>query len=354
MHSDQPRTGLQSRRALIVDDEPRIAELVHEELSALELTCKVVSSAVEARSSIEACPPDVLVTDICMPEKDGLDLLAHARRFAPHCRVVLITGYSRKQYLARAIQLGAHDYIEKPFRPGQVADAVLRALSSDQGPPLLDRAVEALEDNLRARQAPLGSVAALVLAVEAKDPYTRRHSEQVACYAVHFARLANLPTGDVESIRVASLLHDIGKIGVPDHILTKPGPLTDAEFQLIRRHPNLGSDILSNITAFSAEARLVRHHHERWDGEGYPEGLRGDRTPLGSRIIQLADSIDAMLMERTYKRGYSVENMLDELRRGAGRQFDPDLSRLVADWCMSHREKLFLPGSSLLERAVSA
>ncbi|NQT20039.1 MAG: HD-GYP domain-containing protein, partial [Planctomycetes bacterium] len=163
-------------------------------------------------------------------------------------------------------------------------------------------------------------------AVEAKDPYTRRHSEQVAHYAVNLAGALGLPPSAVESIRVASLLHDLGKIGVPDRILTKPEPLTDEEFEHIRRHPAMGSEILSSITMFGEETQLIRYHHERWDGKGYPNGLTGEESPLASRIMQVADCIDAMLMQRAYKKGYPVEKMIGELIRCAGVQFDPKIA----------------------------
>jgi HD-GYP domain-containing protein (c-di-GMP phosphodiesterase class II) len=152
----------------------------------------------------------------------------------------------------------------------------------------------------------------------------------------------------LESTRVASLLHDIGKIGVPDFVLTKPGPLTDEEFQYIRRHPALGSDILASITLFGSEAAMVRYHHERWDGKGYPDGLTGEESPLISRIIQVADCIDAMLMDRTYKKGYPVEKMLFELTRCAGTQFDPKIAVAAQAWCQSHQETLFLPGKAAM------
>jgi len=225
-----------------------------------------------------------------------------------------------------------------------LTEVVSRAVRrGPDGLALLDRAVDAMQLDLKTRQASLDSVRALVRAVEAKDPYTRRHSEQVTLYAVNFARAMGLAPAVVESIRVASLLHDIGKIGVPDYILTKPGPLTEEEFQRVRRHPVLGSDILATITLFTREARLIRHHHERWDGKGYPDGLVGEQTPLEARIIQIADSIDAMLMERTYKQGYSVEKMLGELLRCSGMQFDPKIASVAFQWCRGNPDKLILP-----------
>ena len=138
----------------------------------------------------------------------------------------------------------------------------------------------------------------------------------------------------------------VGKIGVPDHILTKAGVLTAEEFQTIRLHPALGAEILGTIGLFKAESALVKHHHERWDGQGYPDGLSGVEIPLGARVIAVADCIDAMLMERTYKKSYSVERMLDEITRCAGTQFDSKIAVAARAWCQSHREALFLPGKT--------
>jgi putative nucleotidyltransferase with HDIG domain len=223
------------------------------------------------------------------------------------------------------------------------------------GIPLVDDTPStAAELSPQARQALLDFVRALVRTVEAKDAYTRRHSEQVAHYAVNLARVLVLPETTVESIRVASLLHDIGKIGVPDRVLTKSGRLTDEEFEHIRRHPALGAEILANIPLFRREAQLVRHHHERWDGRGYPDGLAGQESPLASRIIQVADCIDAMLMERTYKKGYPVADMLGELIRCSGTQFDPQVAAAALQWCRSNPDKLILPNGNAVPEAARA
>jgi len=187
------------------------------------------------------------------------------------------------------------------------------------------------------------SAEALVQVVEAKDPYTRRHSEHVAQYAVALARHVRMEHQQVECIHVAALLHDIGKIAVPDFILTKPGSLTEREFDLVRQHPTVGADILENISLLKAEATLIRFHHENWDGTGYPAGLAAEQIPIGSRIINIADSMDAMLMHRAYRRAYPVEKMLQELQRCGGKQFDPDLAQAAVDWCRHNTDKLILP-----------
>ena len=340
---------------LIVDDEPAVGLLIREELSEHGLVCWVAKDATHAKSFIDSQPLDVLIADIQMPWTSGLELLAYVGKQAPRCRVILITGNSKRQHIAQALLLGAYDYLEKPFKAGELVDVVLKAVQGEAGnPALVDRAIAAMQMSSVARQTSLDSVRALVRAVEAKDPYTRRHSEQVAHYAVHFAQRMGMPASSVESIYAAALLHDIGKIGVPDHILSKQGPLTEEEFRSIRRHPDLGADILSSITIFSGEAKWVRHHHETWDGKGYPDGLVKEESPLASRIIQVADSIDAMLMERTYKQGYPVEKMLDELARCAGSQFDPTIAALASQWCRFNPDKVILPGCRCETKALSA
>ncbi|HET6427725.1 MAG TPA: HD-GYP domain-containing protein [Phycisphaerae bacterium] len=187
---------------------------------------------------------------------------------------------------------------------------------------------------------------ALVQAVEAKDPFTRRHSEHVVYYARRLGDYADLPGPLRDTLATAALLHDIGKIAVPDSILTKPGRLTRQEFAFVRLHPDTGADILRNVTLLAEEAEVVRQHHERWDGTGYPRGLRGEMIAPAGRLLHIADSLDAMLMRRTYKDGYSVPRTLRELRLGAGTQFDPELALLAARWCEQNPTLLIRPGQS--------
>ncbi|MCY2932406.1 MAG: response regulator [Planctomycetota bacterium] len=330
-----------------MDDEPAVCALIQDELRREGLHCTVATAPEYAIRLLDGKTFDLVITDICMPRIGGMDILVYARRKSPNCRVVLITGQGTRDLVAQALFLGAFDYLEKPFEAGELLAVVLRALHDEATlPALAGRAAAAMEFQGQAARVSLDSVLALVRAVEAKDANTRRHSEQVAHYATSIARAMGLLTRPIESIRIAALLHDVGKIGIPDHILTKAGPLTVEEFQHIYRHPALGAEILGTIGLFKAESLLVRHHHERWDGGGYPDGLAGEESPLGARIIQVADCIDAMLMERTYKKGYSVEKMLSELARCAGAQFDPKLAAAATAWGQSHPEALFLPGKT--------
>lgn len=176
------------------------------------------------------------------------------------------------------------------------------------------------------------STRALVAAVEAKDPYTRAHSLTVAAYAEAIGKRMQLPSRLIETLRAAALLHDVGKIGVPDAILTKPGPLTEEEFAVIRRHPETALEILGHVSFLTDERPLILHHHERYDGTGYPGGLEGDNIPIGARILAVADALDTMFSPRTYKKPYAVDRVRRELEVGAGHQFDPAVTDATLRW----------------------
>ncbi len=189
------------------------------------------------------------------------------------------------------------------------------------------------------RQTCLETTLALVGAVEAKDPYTRAHSMTVADYAEAIGREMRLNEPMMATLRAGALLHDVGKIGVPDAILTKPSSLTAEEFQIIKKHPQTALDILEHVSFVSEERPLILHHHERHDGLGYPYGLAGDQIPIGARVLAVADAIDAMLSPRSYKNAYPLERVTDELRLGAGKQFDPNVAEVALRWlrCSSTR-----------------
>jgi diguanylate cyclase (GGDEF)-like protein len=193
------------------------------------------------------------------------------------------------------------------------------------------------------KQSYLESTRALVAAVEAKDPYTEKHSLTVSHYAASFARHMGLPAAMIDAIATAGILHDVGKIGIPDSILTKPGRLTDDELALVKRHPVMGIHILEHISFLRAELPIILHHHEWYDGRGYPEGLAGERIPLGARILHLADTLDAMLSVRSYKGSYPLAFAISELRRCSGGQFDPKLAERAIEWIESHPEQIVYP-----------
>ncbi len=176
------------------------------------------------------------------------------------------------------------------------------------------------------------STRALVAAVDARDPYTRAHSLNVAAYAETIARRMRLPVWERASLRRAALLHDVGKIGVPDAILTKPGGLNEAEFAVVKRHPEIAIEILGHLSYLAAQLPLILHHHERYDGRGYPAGLSGERIPLGARIVAVADALDTMFSPRTYKPAYTLDHVRAELIAGSGTQFDPRVVGVTLVW----------------------
>jgi len=190
--------------------------------------------------------------------------------------------------------------------------------------------MERLRQHLRSTY--VESTRALVAAVEAKDPHTRAHSLTVAGYAEGIGKRMQLPARLIETLRVAALLHDVGKIGLPDAILTKPGPLTDAEFDIVKRHPETALEILGHVSFLTDERPLILHHHEHYDGTGYPVGLVGDRIPIGARILATADALDTMFSPRSYKGPYTIDRVRAELTAGAGRQFDPAVADATLRW----------------------
>jgi putative nucleotidyltransferase with HDIG domain len=221
-------------------------------------------------------------------------------------------------------------------------------LRETDGPALDLSGLEAMRDEFQRlqqqlKQSYLDSTRALVAAVEAKDPYTEKHSVTVAHYAMNFARHLGLAAAQVQAIGTAAILHDIGKIGIPDSILTKPGKLEPEEFELVKRHPVLGTQILEHIRFLRSELPFILHHHERWDGRGYPAGLAGEAIPLGARILHIADATDAMLSARSYKPGYDLDRVIGELRRGAGKQFDPALVEAFLQWIESSPDQIVYP-----------
>lgn len=185
------------------------------------------------------------------------------------------------------------------------------------------------------RQTYLETTRALVATVEARDPFTQRHSRTVSLYCEVIGSRLGLSAERLESLRTAALLHDIGKIGIPDVILQKPGPLTDEEFKIVKRHPGIAIEILGHASFLSAELPIILHHHEWYEGSGYPYGLAGLDIPLESRILAVADAVDTMLSPRSYKGPYTRRHVQEELTTGAGSQFDPEVAQVAHEWLSS-------------------
>ena len=328
-------------QVLIVDREVDVCVMVRQALSAGGYPCVATEDPARAAALLEDQPFRVMVADASVVEGDGQSLLEHARRVRPECRPILMTSLAGEEGLTQALAHGAYDLIEKPFELADLVQAVARAASAGSPEQYLSlRAAQAIKAEEQFRQASLAGIRALVRAVEAKDPYTRRHSDHVTHYAVALAETLGASDYEIESLRIAAMLHDIGKIGIPDHVLVREGALDPSDRTLIDQHPVVGAEIISNISLLRKEARLIRHHHENWDGTGYPDGLAGEQIPFYARVLRIADALDAMLMARSYHNAATLEWAMDEMVRCRGKQFAPDLVAPMVSWCLGHRNEV--------------
>jgi putative two-component system response regulator len=345
-----------SPRILIVDDESDITAILSDLLST-QYECSVAGTAEQALVRLQESEFELVISDITMPGMSGLDMIPHVKTIAPDTVVVMISGMQTVESAIGALRLGAFDYLMKPFDLRQVEAVVKRALEHhelivakqryedhleelvEQRTAELDRALDSLEEAYRS------TLKALTAALETRDSETHGHSERVVTYSLRLGREYGLNREEMKSLEFGSLLHDIGKIGVPDLILRKPGKLTDEEWVRMREHPMHGQQILRGIEFLKGPARVVGQHHEKWDGSGYPLGLHGEDIDVCARIFQVADAFDAITSDRVYRKGKSYEAAAAELEEWAGKQFDP---RVVAafhrvpkeDWAELHRRSL--------------
>jgi len=267
--------------------------------------------------SVAEHSPDLVLLDVGLPKLDGYEVTRRLR-LDPRTStlpILLLTGRSGQQDAVAGLDAGADDFVRKPFERGELLARIRSALR-------LRRALVGME-------AAHAVVTALANAVEAKDAMTEHHCQRLAHLATRVSMGAGVSDAEMHAIAYGALLHDVGKIGVPEAILTKPGPLDEDEWVLMRRHPEIGERICAPLAAFAAFGPIIRHHHERWDGLGYPDGLRAEAIPMGARIVGLVDAFDAITHDRTYRTARPVADALGEIVRLAGRQFDPDLAPLL-------------------------
>ena len=299
-------------RVLVVDDEPVIRELIMEILAEAGYD---VLGAETAAAALELLPdPEIslVVSDIVMPGSTGLEFLASARAVRPSLPVVMVTGAGTHTNLSGALALGADGLVMKPFSHADLQAAVAAAL---------DRARRG-ESELRARLLTPTLAGALANAIEAREPSLQGHCERLAALGVRLGLELGLSDELIETIRLGAILHDVGKIGIPDRILLKPGPLTDEERAIMRTHPLIGDHVLAPLEDLQRVRPVVRHHHERWDGTGYPDGLAGETIPVAARVVAVADAIEAMSGIRTHRQAMGVDAIAAELRAYSGAQWD--------------------------------
>ena len=331
-----PNTGEQKSRILIIDDEPAIVSLLTDLLHE-NYECSTANSAEEGLALLQGKEFDLVLSDINMPGMNGLELVAHVLERTPDIVVVMISGLSDIGNAINAMHVGAFDYITKPFSLPHVEGVVKRALSHSKLILAKRLHEKNLEELVRLRTGELSlalesleeayrsTLRALTAALGTRDKETHGHSERVVAFSLSLGREFGLDRREMSSLEFGALLHDIGKIGVPDAILRKPAKLTEEEWTQMRLHPQHGKQILDGIEFLEGAARVVVQHHEKWDGSGYPQGLRGSEIDLAARIFAVADAFDAIVSDRVYRRGKRVEEAAVELDLCAGKHFDPQV-----------------------------
>jgi putative nucleotidyltransferase with HDIG domain len=332
---EQPVAEEQST-ILVVDDDAAVRHVISSVLREEGYTVRAAASAEQALELLRASGevPTVL-SDLKMPGHDGIWLLDQILQRHPHAAVVMLTGYGDTENAVECLKRGAADYLLKPPRITDLVRAIERAQSRRKLAIARSRYHEGLAHRVREKTLELtealrstadaytSTLSALVAALDAREHETSDHSQRVVRYTMAVSRRMGIDGEDLDQIARGALLHDIGKIGVPDSILLKAGPLTPAEWIEMRKHPEIGHQILQSIGFLSKAADIVLAHQERWDGGGYPRGLRGGQIPLGARIFAIADTLDAMTSDRPYRRGVSFEEARAEIARCSGTQFDP-------------------------------
>lgn len=297
-------------------------------------------------AALERGELDLLISDLHMPYMDGLELTRRVRAALPDgvfLPIVVITADESERAERDVLSGGADDYIIKPIRRTRVLLRVGNLLRTRRLYLELQEQADLLEERVRQRTEELDAARVdllerLSLAAEYRDDATARHTERVGALSAALAREVGLPEAEAQRIGQAAPLHDLGKIGVPDHILLKPGRLSDEEYRTIQKHVELGAGLLSQATSelMAMAEVIVQHHHERWDGSGYPAGLSGEAIPLPGRIVAIADVFDVLLSPRPYKHAWTLHEAIEEMRRQRGNWFDPNL--LDAFLAMVERE----------------
>jgi putative nucleotidyltransferase with HDIG domain len=320
---------------LVVDDEEAIREVVSTMLESKGYRCTAVSNGRAAQDQVKRVTPDLVLSDMIMPEMDGIKLLDWIRNYDPEVPVIMVTAIHDISTALEAIRRGAYDYILKPFEKDQLFLGVGRALQHRRLVAENRNYQRNLEQQVEERTAQLSgalvqleqsyddTLEALGSALDLKDAETEGHCQRVTAFTISIAKAMPVPNNYLPVLARAAFLHDIGKMAIPDRILRKPGPLDDDEKQIMRTHCEIGYNMLIRIPFLRDAAEIVLAHQEFFNGTGYPRGLKEAQIPLGARIFTVADSLDAMISDRPYRRALPMTHAREEIRRCAGTQFDP-------------------------------
>src|SRR2546427_488135 len=325
---------------LVVDDEEAIREVVSTMLESKGYHCTAVHNGRVAQDQIKRATPDLVLSDMIMPEMDGLKLLEWMRQYDPEVPVIMVTAIHDISTALEAIRRGAYDYILKPFEKDQLFLGVGRALQHRRLLIENRNYQRNLEQQVEERTAQLSgaltqleqsyddTLEALGSALDLKDAETEGHCQRVTAFCISIAKAMPVPELYLPVLARAAFLHDIGKMAIPDGILRKPGPLNDDEKAVMRKHCEIGYNVLIRIPFLRDAAEIVLAHQEFYDGSGYPRGLKSDQIPLGARIFAIADALDAMISDRPYRRALPMSHAREEIKRCSGSQFDPEVVKV--------------------------
>ncbi|HZT43624.1 MAG TPA: HD domain-containing phosphohydrolase [Chthonomonadaceae bacterium] len=320
-----PKPVPQTTRVLIVDDDARVRDILARILVRSRYQVRTVASAEEAMELLRCTDFDLVMSDVMLGGMSGLELTSRLKSLYPDLPIILITAHGDADLMRLALRRGACDFVPKPFHVHSVPLIIERNLER--------KALEEKRTRQQDEKIMYSTVQALAAAIDAKEPFTAEHSRRVTAIACALAQVLELPESEHQCLELAAQVHDVGKIGTPDYILNKPERLSEEEWQIIRYHPIQGAEIVGRVEQLACVAEVVRHHHEWYNGDGYPDKLAGEAIPLLARIISVADAYEVMTSDRVYRKRMSAEEALRGIQECSGTQFDPQaVAALTALW----------------------